>query len=324
MSGTAWLVLRRLVKASAVVLGAGLLVAGCGSVKFGAAAITGNQRITIATLTTEVTNLSQAVKQYPGTIQLSPAQETQETLTWLVRFQINDELARQAGITVTPAQAEAALAEIYAAAKASAEAQGLSNVTLDLILAANGIPPNLSAEVGRYQAIQNQFVRQVNGGKIPTIDVRRRRPPRPSSSTPSARRPSPWTSQVNPQFGQLDYTQYQVVSAPNPVAAPAGTGADGIAVWDCAGLLIVLVTSPRVAPGLLSWPAWQALRSAASVLAPAGHPQLPALDEAGIAYRVADEPASVAAGRDTVVVWLPEPGADPPVPPGAQADAWLG
>ena len=90
------LALRRLVRASAVVLGAGLLLAGCGSVKFGAAATTSNDRITIATLTTEVTNLSQAVKQYPGTIQLSSAQETQETLTWLVRFQINDELARQA------------------------------------------------------------------------------------------------------------------------------------------------------------------------------------------------------------------------------------
>ena len=99
---------------------------------------------------------------------MSQAQETQETLSWLVRFQINEELARQAGITVTPAQAEAALAQIYAAAKASAQAQGLSNVTLDLILAANGIPPDLSAEVGRYQAIQDQFVRQANGGQIPT------------------------------------------------------------------------------------------------------------------------------------------------------------
>ena len=84
------LVLRRLVKASAVVLGAGSCWTGCSPVKFGAAAITGNQRITIATLDTEVTNLSQAVKQYPGTIQLSSAQETQETLTWLVRFQINE------------------------------------------------------------------------------------------------------------------------------------------------------------------------------------------------------------------------------------------
>jgi XTP/dITP diphosphohydrolase len=83
-------------------------------------------------------------------------------------------------------------------------------------------------------------------------------------------------------------------------------------------LLIVLATSPRVAPGLLSWPAWQALRSASVVLAPAGHPQLPALDEARIAYRVADQPDTASVLADGTVVWLPEPGADPLVPPGAQ------
>jgi len=220
MSGQS-LGLRRLVKASAVVLGAGLLLAGCSPVKFGAAAITGNQRITIATLDTQVTNLSQAVKQYPGTIQMSSAQETQETLSWLVRFQINEELARQAGITVTPAQAEAALAQIYAAAKSSAEAQGLSNVTLDLILAANGIPPDLSAEVGRYQAIQDQFIRQVNGGQIPTSTSAQ------SATTAKLQHAQcvaakALTIQINPQFGQLNYTQFQVVSAPNPVAAPPG------------------------------------------------------------------------------------------------------
>ena len=78
------------------------------------------------------------------------------------------------------------------------------------------------------------------------------------------------------------------------------------------------MTSPRVAPGLLSWPAWEALRSASAVLVPAGHPQLPALDEAGIAYRVTGEPDVGSISGDGTVVWLPEPGADPLVPPGAQ------
>ena len=76
------------------------------------------------------------------------------------------------------------------------------------------------------------------------------------------------------------------------------------------------MTSPRVAPGLLSWPAWEALRSASAVLVPAGHPLLPALDEAGIGYQVAEripEPP----GADGTMVWLPEPGDDPPLPPGA-------
>lgn len=83
-------------------------------------------------------------------------------------------------------------------------------------------------------------------------------------------------------------------------------------------MLIVLATSPRVAPGLLSWPAWQALRSATVVLAPAGHPQLPALDEAGIAHQVADAPAQEATGQEGTAVWLAPPGNDPVVPPGAQ------
>lgn len=83
-------------------------------------------------------------------------------------------------------------------------------------------------------------------------------------------------------------------------------------------MLIVLATSPRVAPGLLSWPAWQALRSADAVLVPAGHPQLPALDQAGIAYRVIDESGPEPPGAEGVVVWLPQPGADPPLPSGAQ------
>ncbi len=97
-------------------------------------------------------------------------------------------------------------------------------------------------------------------------------------------------------------------------------------------MLIVLATSPRVAPGLLSWPAWQALRSAAAVFAPAGHPQLPALDEAGIAYRVIEpglagsEPEAPGlarmladvAGEGGPAVWLAPPGADGGAWPGAR------
>ena len=83
-------------------------------------------------------------------------------------------------------------------------------------------------------------------------------------------------------------------------------------------MLIVIATSPRVSPGLLSWPAWEALRSAAVVLALSGHPVLPALDKAGIAYRVVAEHDAEPCASDETVVWLPAPGADPPVPAGAR------
>ncbi len=78
--------------------------------------------------------------------------------------------------------------------------------------------------------------------------------------------------------------------------------------------LVVLVTSPRVAPGLLTWSAWQALREAGAVLAgSARHPQLAALGEAGLCIEVArPEPTADRARRlislaDTIagtVVWL--------------------
>jgi aryl-alcohol dehydrogenase-like predicted oxidoreductase len=212
-------VLARLVRVSAAVLGAGLLVTACSPVKMGAAAIVGNQRITIATLDTEVTNLSQTAKLYPGVVQLSAAQETQQTLSWLVRFKINEQLAQQDGITVSAAQAQTALQQIYASAKA--QATGVSNVTLNLILAANGIPPNLSAEVGRYQAIETQFVEQTNGGTLPTASAAQ------TAATAKLQQAQCTAAktlkvEINPQFGRLNYTQFQVVTVPGTVSRAGG------------------------------------------------------------------------------------------------------
>jgi len=214
-------VLARLITVSAVALGAGLALTACSPVKMGAAAVVGDQRITLATLDTEITNLSQTAKQYPGIVQLSQAQETQETLTWLVRFQINEELARQAGITVSTAQAQKALAQIYSAAKSEAQAQGVPNVTLNLILAANGIPPNMSAELGRWQAIENQFILQANGGTVPTTTSAQ------SATTAKLQKAQCVAAktlniEINPQYGRLDYSNYQVVPAPGTVSRSAG------------------------------------------------------------------------------------------------------
>jgi XTP/dITP diphosphohydrolase len=78
-------------------------------------------------------------------------------------------------------------------------------------------------------------------------------------------------------------------------------------------LLTILLTSPRVAPGLLTWEAWSLLRSAAVVQAPAGHPQLPALRAAGVDVEVAAAPADGA-------VWLAPPGAYD-APPGSRVVA---
>ncbi|MFF9017970.1 nucleoside triphosphate pyrophosphohydrolase [Streptomyces sp. NPDC014870] len=73
------------------------------------------------------------------------------------------------------------------------------------------------------------------------------------------------------------------------------------------GRVVLLTASHRVAPGLLSWPAWQALHGADRVLcADEHHPQLPYLREAGVAVEHARPDArelvDACAGGRTVLV----------------------
>ncbi|RSS40351.1 nucleoside triphosphate pyrophosphohydrolase [Streptomyces sp. WAC07061] len=84
---------------------------------------------------------------------------------------------------------------------------------------------------------------------------------------------------------------------PGTAAAPA----------EPTGRIVLLTASHRVAPGLLSWPAWQVLHAADRVLcADPGHPQLPYLREAGVEVELegpdAHELVAACAGGRTVVV----------------------
>jgi XTP/dITP diphosphohydrolase len=87
-------------------------------------------------------------------------------------------------------------------------------------------------------------------------------------------------------------------------------------------VLTVLLSSPRVAPGLLTWQAWASLREASRVLAgSAGHPQIPALTASGVLPEIVDAPGDPGALASFLsdacvagtVVWLAPPGsaADP-------------
>src|SRR3954447_5952888 len=76
--------------------------------------------------------------------------------------------------------------------------------------------------------------------------------------------------------------------------------------------LLLVSTSPRVAPGCLTWDAWQALHSGQVWTADAEHPQVPALQAAGIPVRIA-APGSAAeqaaafranAAGGNIAVWL--------------------
>ncbi|GAA2502193.1 nucleoside triphosphate pyrophosphohydrolase [Streptomyces thermolineatus] len=93
-----------------------------------------------------------------------------------------------------------------------------------------------------------------------------------------------------------------LVAASNDDTREAGTPGTG--------RLVLLTTTHRIAPGLLSWPAWKVLHEADRVVcSDPEHPQLPYLREAGIAVETAaptarelvDDAAS-GEGRTVVVV----------------------
>src|SRR5262249_39039427 len=93
-----------------------------------------------------------------------------------------------------------------------------------------GIPPNLKDEVGRYQAIDDQFALKANGGTPPaTQDEANAANDQLNKARCTAAKGL--NIQVNPQYGRPDYTQYLVVpseptvtrsAARAPAAVPSG------------------------------------------------------------------------------------------------------
>ncbi len=89
---------------------------------------------------------------------------------------------------------------------------------------------NLADEVGRYQAIDDAFAKQANGGQEPTSTAAQTAV---SGKLTKARcqAAKALNIQINPQFGELNYDQLAVVSAPGtvfrtggpaPTASPSG------------------------------------------------------------------------------------------------------
>ncbi|HJU98643.1 MAG TPA: MazG family protein, partial [Jiangellaceae bacterium] len=88
------------------------------------------------------------------------------------------------------------------------------------------------------------------------------------------------------------------------------------------GRLVLLVTSPRVAPGLLSAQAWDALRSGRVLAVSGNHPQAAALSVAGIGLEfVAPDPVALVDAAETdSVVWLGSADGDPGLVDGLAAE----
>ena len=202
--------------------GACVVLAACSPVKLGAAAIVGDQRITTSALDTQVSNLQAAAKPYGSQISLPAAEMPAAVLSWLIRFQVSDQVAANAGITLSASQVQAGIANINSQASSAASQDGLSSPQAALLDA--GISPQMLPDLGRYQAQEVAFAEAANGGKLPTTTA--------EGNTVDAKLTKAQCTaakslniQVSPQFGRLDYTQLSVVATPNTLSQPPGTPA---------------------------------------------------------------------------------------------------
>ena len=190
-------------------------LAACGPVKMGSAAITGGQRLTVTTLSDQVTNLENAVQAGKGSIQLQfpQSQAPQQVLGWLLRFRIRDELAVRNHVVVTPGESQRALATL-------ARQTGRAGAAFVQLAVANGIAPDMLPELGRYEAIQNDMLVRLNGGTIPRTQARIQVIGVQFSHRECVAAKS-LNIQVNPQYGQMDYGTYSIIPAPSTLSAPA-------------------------------------------------------------------------------------------------------
>jgi hypothetical protein len=207
---------RSWMKLAAGVLAGGVAVAACGTLQMGAAAIVGSQRISSSTLSAEVANLNAGYQQYHRQVQLQyPAsQMPQQVLAWLIRFHIRDQLAAREGITVTPTQVQQALAAITASIRQSG-----NNATLPEVAVANGLPPDMIGELGQYQAIETKLLDRLDGGKLPTSTAAQQALENTFNKSQCQAAKS-LDIQVNPQFGELNYSDFSVVLTPTTLSKP--------------------------------------------------------------------------------------------------------
>ncbi len=207
--------LRTPITLTAAALAAALTLSACGTVRLGAAAVTNTSRIPTATVSAEVKNLDAAYKAHKAKVQLqfAASQMPQQVLSWLLRFQVREQMAVRNHLTITQADVQQALASASAQAKQS-------GVTLTDLAVANGVPPDQITELGRYVAIQNQLLNRIDGGKLPTASAALQTLGS-QFNTYQCRAAKSMEIHVNPQFGQLDYSQVSVVPAPNKLAAAA-------------------------------------------------------------------------------------------------------
>jgi peptidoglycan hydrolase-like protein with peptidoglycan-binding domain len=207
---------RRAAVLGAAGLGACAVLAACSPVQMGSAAIVGNQRITVSTVDTQVSDLQASLKQYNGTLQQINAelQQQQEqlpvfgeplsrlVLNWQIDFALINQMAAADGISVTQAQGAAALAS-----------QAKSNsVSQNVYLTAVGIPLQMRQQAGVFLAQESALSKKYGSDSA-------------AATKAQCTAAKALNIQISPQYGRFDYSSstMSLVAGNDTLSHPAGT-----------------------------------------------------------------------------------------------------
>lgn len=199
-----------------------ITLTACGPLQLGAAAIYGgNQRITTGKLAAEAASLNagyqadQAVLQgVPAALRYPASDISRKSLTWMLRFAAEDRLAVREHITVTQADVQGAISSLTNIARQD-DLTSLSE--LEVVY---GIPPGLTQELGRYQAIYTKLMNKLGGQ--PSAPAAAQSAALAKIATKQCQVAKSMGIQVSPQYGAFYYSHFEVVATASTLAGPAG------------------------------------------------------------------------------------------------------
>ncbi len=204
-----------------------IAVAGCGSGaaswwRPGSAALYGNTRVTTSQLASESANLSAAYQTYKAKLgsQLTyqPSDIPRQVLSWTLRIAAINALAMSEHISVTTARVqrtEATYAHLLAQ----------QNATLPEFAVSLGLPPDMLPQFSRLVAIQDRLEVNLDHGKAPAQGTAAYDKLNATIGHLQCVAAKSLNIQVNPQYGEFDYSSFLVVPLTSEVPSAQSAAA---------------------------------------------------------------------------------------------------
>lgn len=195
------------VKVTVAVLAAGAALTACGSLKTGAAAIIGHDRITVAKLDAAVTEWAKELPKYPAAQQIvqqsqaqsqgrqipfDPSSPQRSALYQLVEIRTWSEVAREHGITIAPGQVDSAIA-----------ANG-GRPVLDAHVLAEGLPTRYGDDYARALLVQGALQQRYGIGSGQAADQQKQQQAIQQYVDDYAQAGRALGISVNPRYGSFD------------------------------------------------------------------------------------------------------------------------